>query len=237
MRFEPGDIKTVTLVAIGGHKIITGGNRLASGQYDPSRTDAIVNALVAKGFGHAPEPGALDVVAEPKVISRETYLGMFGPTVGDRVRLGDTDLWVEVEKDLVGHRSLAAWPTIHDESVPSRHITVTNASLEAARLFVREWDKQPIAPHTSLWTSSSRTLSSSTGLEFTRSSTSYLFALMHHLTPFFISGGHRSLRRQDCWNRQSGQSGRYGRRSSLSRGWKCNGSRCGREDDRHCRWY
>lgn len=24
---------------------------------------------------------------------------MFGPTVGDRVRLGDTSLWVEVERD------------------------------------------------------------------------------------------------------------------------------------------
>ncbi len=25
---------------------------------------------------------------------------MFGPTVGDRVRLADTELWLEVEKDL-----------------------------------------------------------------------------------------------------------------------------------------
>jgi urease subunit alpha len=24
---------------------------------------------------------------------------MFGPTTGDRVRLADTDLWIEVEKD------------------------------------------------------------------------------------------------------------------------------------------
>jgi urease subunit alpha len=32
-------------------------------------------------------------------ISRRAYADMFGPTVGDRVRLADTDLWVEVEKD------------------------------------------------------------------------------------------------------------------------------------------
>jgi len=32
-------------------------------------------------------------------ISRTAYAEMFGPTVGDRVRLGDTDLIVEVEKD------------------------------------------------------------------------------------------------------------------------------------------
>jgi urease subunit alpha len=32
-------------------------------------------------------------------ISRAAYANMFGPTVGDRVRLGDTDLIVQVEKD------------------------------------------------------------------------------------------------------------------------------------------
>ena len=33
------------------------------------------------------------------VIDRQTYASMFGPTTGDRVRLGDTALIVEVEKD------------------------------------------------------------------------------------------------------------------------------------------
>jgi len=32
-------------------------------------------------------------------ISRSEYAAMFGPTVGDQVRLGDTNLWAEVEKD------------------------------------------------------------------------------------------------------------------------------------------
>lgn len=32
-------------------------------------------------------------------ISKEAYANMFGPTTGDRVRLGDTELWIEVEKD------------------------------------------------------------------------------------------------------------------------------------------
>jgi urease subunit alpha len=32
-------------------------------------------------------------------ISRAVYAEMFGPTVGDRVRLADTDLVIEVEKD------------------------------------------------------------------------------------------------------------------------------------------
>src|ERR1700744_2904198 len=33
-------------------------------------------------------------------LSRAAYAGMFAPTVGDRVRLADTELFVEVEKDL-----------------------------------------------------------------------------------------------------------------------------------------
>ena len=32
-------------------------------------------------------------------IGRRAYAEMFGPTTGDRVRLGDTELWIEVERD------------------------------------------------------------------------------------------------------------------------------------------
>ncbi|THK40743.1 urease subunit alpha [Methylophaga sp. SB9B] len=33
-------------------------------------------------------------------IDRQAYAEMFGPTVGDKVRLADTELWIEVEQDL-----------------------------------------------------------------------------------------------------------------------------------------
>ncbi|ALN72129.1 MULTISPECIES: urease subunit alpha [unclassified Aureimonas] len=36
----------------------------------------------------------------PASISRASYAAMYGPTVGDRVRLADTDLIIEVERDL-----------------------------------------------------------------------------------------------------------------------------------------
>ncbi|WP_133862178.1 MULTISPECIES: urease subunit alpha [Pseudomonas] len=32
-------------------------------------------------------------------ISRQAYADMFGPTTGDRVRLADTELWIEIEED------------------------------------------------------------------------------------------------------------------------------------------
>ena len=33
-------------------------------------------------------------------ISRHQHADLFGPTTGDKIRLGDTDLYVEIEKDM-----------------------------------------------------------------------------------------------------------------------------------------
>ncbi len=35
----------------------------------------------------------------PVSLSRRAYAGMFGPTVGDRIRLGDSSLFIRVEED------------------------------------------------------------------------------------------------------------------------------------------
>lgn len=37
----------------------------------------------------------------PLNLTRRQYADMFGPTVGDRVRLADTELFIEVERDLI----------------------------------------------------------------------------------------------------------------------------------------
>ncbi len=39
----------------------------------------------------------------PARISRSAYAGMYGPTVGDKVRLADTELFIEVERDFTLH--------------------------------------------------------------------------------------------------------------------------------------
>jgi urease len=100
VRFEPGDTKTVTLVEIGGHQIIHGGNSVASGRVDFSRAEEIVKRLQEGGFGHAPEPAGGGAHPVPFTMTRADYVGMFGPTTGDLVRLGSTDLWMRVENDL-----------------------------------------------------------------------------------------------------------------------------------------
>ncbi|MFC4766175.1 urease subunit alpha [Effusibacillus consociatus] len=81
VRFEPGEEKPVTLVAVGGRQEVYGHNGLVSG--------SVKEAL---------EQGTA-TVQEGLLMSREAYASMFGPTTGDKVRLADTDLIIEVEKD------------------------------------------------------------------------------------------------------------------------------------------
>ncbi|PLB46684.1 urea amidohydrolase alpha subunit [Aspergillus steynii IBT 23096] len=99
VRFEPGDTKTVTLVQIAGNQIIKGGNFLASGKVDFSRAEDIMARLQVEGFAHIPDPTFDAALVSPYTMDREAYARMFGPTTGDLVRLGLTNLWVRVEKD------------------------------------------------------------------------------------------------------------------------------------------
>lgn len=102
VRFEPGDAKTVTLVEIGGNKIISGGNGIASGPVDVGRAEEILKRLQEGGFCHTTQEMLEDEAAlgpGAKMV-RDAYAMMFGPTTGDLVRLGETDLWVKVEKDM-----------------------------------------------------------------------------------------------------------------------------------------
>ncbi|KAI9682949.1 MAG: Urease [Trizodia sp. TS-e1964] len=99
IRFEPGDAKIVTLVKIGGAKIISGGNNIAPGEVDLSRVEEIVLRLQKEGFAHASDDSLIKPVTTPFSMSRSAYATMFGPTTGDLVRLGSTDLWIKVETD------------------------------------------------------------------------------------------------------------------------------------------
>ena len=45
----------------------------------------------------------------PERISREEHALRHGPTAGDRIRLGDTDLWIRIERDLTEPADQALW--------------------------------------------------------------------------------------------------------------------------------
>ncbi|GKU00515.1 urease [Fusarium langsethiae] len=99
VRFEPGDTKTVTLVEIGGKRVIRGGNNLASGIVDLSRADEILARLQEAGYAHKSHPAGDMAHIDAFQMDHASYVTMFGPTTGDLVRLGSTDLWISVERD------------------------------------------------------------------------------------------------------------------------------------------
>ena len=52
VRFEPGEAKTVKLVAIAGNKVIRGGNNLAGGSISDAHKKAAMQRVTANGFAN-----------------------------------------------------------------------------------------------------------------------------------------------------------------------------------------
>ncbi|XP_015748160.1 PREDICTED: urease subunit alpha-like [Acropora digitifera] len=98
VRFEPGDTKTVELVDIAGNRVVRGGNGLVDGPALPENLEKVMKKIADQGFAHKLQD---DVVTSTSTatIPRALYTDIFGPTVGDKVYLGDSTLVVEVEKD------------------------------------------------------------------------------------------------------------------------------------------
>ncbi|KAJ1787750.1 Urease, partial [Coemansia sp. RSA 2167] len=100
VRFEPGDTRVVTLVDIAGNRVVHGGNNFAPGKVDHERIGEIVAQMQQRGVIHiAQEMEITQRIPRARTVDRSTYAMTYGPTTGDRVRLGDTCLWIEVEWD------------------------------------------------------------------------------------------------------------------------------------------
>ncbi|KAL5827024.1 hypothetical protein ACOSQ3_018869 [Xanthoceras sorbifolium] len=103
-RFEPGETKIVKLVSIGGKKVIRGGSGIVDGPVNDAKCTEAMEAITKRGFGNEEEPNASEGVTGggssfTTIISREAYANMYGPTTGDKIQLGDTDLFAEIERD------------------------------------------------------------------------------------------------------------------------------------------
>lgn len=94
VRFEPGETKTVRLVKIGGTREGYGLNGLVNGSFDDF---TVRDTAFAQPKGRAFWDWRTRQMIE---LSRRDCAQMYGPAMGDRVRLGDTSLLIEVEKDL-----------------------------------------------------------------------------------------------------------------------------------------
>lgn len=85
-------------------------------------------------------------------ISRQQYADLFGPTTGDKIRLGDTDLYIEIEKDLRSYGDEAVYgggKTLRDGMGMDNQLTgfagspdlvITNVTIVDARLGVIKAD-------------------------------------------------------------------------------------------------
>ena len=85
------------LCEIGGKRICYGFNGLVMGGLDSS---IMRNANCERNLasGEHRRGGKRRMVLK---LTRKQYTDLFGPTTGDKVRLGDTDLMVQIEKDLI----------------------------------------------------------------------------------------------------------------------------------------
>ncbi|KAJ1882769.1 Urease [Coemansia sp. RSA 1722] len=102
VRFEPGDTRVVTLVDIAGSRKVHGGNGFAEGKVLREVADLkrVVDEMQRRGALHVEQAMELNQrVPRPRTVDRATYAMTYGPTIGDRVRLGDTCLWAEIEWD------------------------------------------------------------------------------------------------------------------------------------------
>ena len=68
-----------------------------------------------------------------KKIDKKEYISMYGPTTGDKVRLGDTDLFIEVEKDFTTYgdeMKFGGGKTIRDGMGQKSDITNAGGALD-----------------------------------------------------------------------------------------------------------
>lgn len=103
-RFEPGESKPVVLVSIGGNKVIRGGNGIVDGPVDYNNIETVMETIRIEGYGNTEDADASEgLTGEDSdfttTVSPEAYANMYGPTTGDKIRLGDTNLYAEIEWD------------------------------------------------------------------------------------------------------------------------------------------
>ncbi|CAF0880370.1 unnamed protein product [Didymodactylos carnosus] len=103
LTFAPGEQKEAPIIPIGGLRIIHGGNGLFDGPVNEENLKKNQKNLRKNNFLHVDEKNNTEKSARRSTkytITREQYLTRYGPTTGDRMLLGDTNLAIQIELDL-----------------------------------------------------------------------------------------------------------------------------------------
>ncbi|GKA27268.1 bulb-type lectin domain-containing protein, partial [Tanacetum coccineum] len=86
------------------NQVIREGNAIADNYVNDVNVKTVMESVHARGFGNSTDTSTshgIIVDGSPLAYktTREAYANIYGPIVGDKIRLGDTDLFAEVEKD------------------------------------------------------------------------------------------------------------------------------------------
>ena len=117
VRFEPGDEREVDLVAFGG-------DARGPRPQRPDRRDRRRRRARGRAGARARAPASWARGAEPWASGSRgaSTPSCSGPTTGDRVRLGDTDLWAEVEARPARARRRVRLRRRQDAARRARHV-------------------------------------------------------------------------------------------------------------------
>ncbi|RNA43460.1 urease isoform X1 [Brachionus plicatilis] len=105
IEFEPKTTKIVPIIKIAGLKVIKGGNYLVDGKINDDLLKKTLKKLNKKSFAnkHQEEIKINEenqlMIDKYSKIPREIYIKKYGPTRGDKIKLADTNLVIEIEKD------------------------------------------------------------------------------------------------------------------------------------------
>ncbi|GJS18299.1 urease isoform X2 [Tanacetum coccineum] len=95
-RFEPGVVKFVTLVRIGGNQVIRGGNAIADNFVNEANVKTVMESVHARGFGNlANTSTSHGIIVEGSPLAckttREAYDNIYGLTIREKNRYSASD--------------------------------------------------------------------------------------------------------------------------------------------------
>ena len=106
-------MQIVPLIPIGGLNIVKSGNYLIDGSINNENLTKSLKKVTKRAFAHKPQSQddlkltncaeIIDEFRKKIKIPRELYIQKYGPTTGDKIYLGDTNLVIEIERDFISY--------------------------------------------------------------------------------------------------------------------------------------
>lgn len=118
IEFEPNTEQIVPLIHISGSRVVQGGNHLVDGEINDENLKKTMKKISKRAFGNIEQEKVFEQTDYERVnkeflinmptnwfieLPRDVYIKKYGPTIGDRIYLGDLNLICEIEKDFTNY--------------------------------------------------------------------------------------------------------------------------------------